>query len=89
MRTRTVIEMSYSELETLVHKHMIKHRDYSFVDTEECGNDTSHTFDVNGEIDEWERKELAKGKGSNYAVLNHLCAAGVIPPGSYLIEVCW
>lgn len=92
-KKKTVIEVSYSDLEKLVKKHypeQYKHMGgYSFAAVEECGNDTSHGFDVDGKLDDWDLEKFAKGEASNIALLNKLCADGLIEAGEYLIEVCW
>ena len=59
-------------------------------------NDSSHQFDVDGKIGQYEREDAAKfrkdGKPrglSNADVMNILCADGWLEPGAYLVEVCW
>lgn len=73
------------------------HQEYSFVATEECGNDSDHKFSIDGELDEWDIESIDKviaeknfvHTPSNYAMLNYLCSKGVIEAGDYLIRVCW
>ncbi len=70
-------------------------REYQFVADEECGNDSTHRFQVDGELDKWEQKQVNEfvetGEGSYLArnLLNALCARSVIPAGTYVVEVCW
>ncbi len=94
MKTKTVTEIDYRELETLV-EEKLGFKDYSFVATEECGNDSTHEFSVNGVLDVWEEgyvKEWERGEQplyTNGAILNKLCQKGFIPKGEYLVGVCW
>jgi hypothetical protein len=94
MKKKTIIEIDYNELEDLVREHL-GFKKYSFVATEECSNDSSHEFDVDGILDKWDKLELEKwpkGKApqySNRVILNALCEAGHIEAGEYLVTVCW
>jgi hypothetical protein len=96
MKKVSVIEMDYSEFEEIV-KRVYGVKDYSFVATEECGNDSSHTFEVTEkeELDEWETADIAefteKGHKSyvNYTLFKDLIRRGELEPGQYLVNVCW
>jgi hypothetical protein len=95
------IEMDYHAFEKLVEKHIpaLKNdgQHYSFVETEECGNDSQHTFNgITGKPDsEYDKKEIAMiiaGTAKyfgNHQVLEALCSLGAVEPGDYLITVCW
>lgn len=69
---------------------------YSFVEVQECGNDSSHEFRVDGQISDYHlpnANQLRQGNMpryySNSLILNMLCADGYIEPGDYLISVSW
>ena len=86
--------MSSNELDKLV-QEKFGFNEYNFVPVEECGNDSNHSFDVDGKLDKSDKKDLAKWeKGefvhySNGTILNALCFHGLIEPGEYIIEVFW
>lgn len=93
MKQVTYTEMDYCEFEQLV-KTTYGH-DYEFPEDIECGNDSEHTYEVTGELDEWDRQKLQEfvqsGKYLYLAprLLNDLVARGKLPKGRYLITVCW
>ncbi len=69
---------------------------FEMVDNGEWSNDSSHRFDVEPKVGDYEKEDAAKfrtdGKPrglSNGDVLNILCEDGWLVPGSYLVEVCW
>jgi hypothetical protein len=93
--------MDYNELEKLIHEKF-GFKEYEFAAVEECGNDSSHEFTVDGELDEWDKETLhewehgnpeMEGKHfvhySNGILLNALCFHEIIEPGEYIISVCW
>jgi hypothetical protein len=96
MKTKTVTEIEYHELEDLV-KEKLGYKNYSFVAVEECGNDSSHEFTVEKgfedseydkeQIEKWEKGEFVQF--SNHVILNKLCMEGHIPAGNYIVQVCW
>lgn len=94
MKTKLVVECDYNEIEALAEKHYGA-KGYSFVATQECGNDSSHSFSVTNKLDNWEKKEAEKirqGKIPTYhnsTLLNCLCADGFIEAGDYVVKVCW
>lgn len=90
MKKKTVFEVEYHELEQLIHEKL-GWEDYDFVAAEECDNDSSHSFSVNGDVDEDEITSLEKGEYlyHNQAILDYLCKLGHIEAGDYLVEVCW
>jgi len=104
MKVKQVIEIDYNELEDIVNKHYgLRAKDpygnglYSFVATEECGNDSDHSFSVPKAepLDEYDQKKIKRLRGtghsrySNYAILQDLVNNGVLAPGEYLVKVCW
>lgn len=100
MKVKTVIEMDYYELETIVNNHYnLPHNGdgYEFVAVQECGNDSSHTFYIPKAepLSKWDQKsieELKLGKHPcycNHAILQDLVNNGVLAPGEYLIKVSW
>jgi len=94
MKKKSIIEISYKELEKLV-KEKLGYKNYCFVAVEECGNDSDHQFDVDGEIDDFDLEDIKsweEGKFVNYSngiILNKLCADGHIEKGDYVVTVCW
>jgi hypothetical protein len=62
---------------------------------EEVSNDTSHSYNVDNQMDEWMTKDWAefkKGSDKQYilrTILCGLCSEGKIPPGEYLIWSSW
>lgn len=101
MKKTTVIKMGYHELEALVHEKF-GFKEYEFACVEECGNDSSHSFDVDGELDKWDKETLDQWENgnpsmknkhfvhySNGVILNALCFHEIIEPGEYIIRVSW
>lgn len=97
MKKVSVIEIEYHELEEIV-KRVYGATKYSFVATEECGNDSNHTFEVNEKepLDEFETEDIAefiekKGLKTyvNYTLFKDLVNRGELEPGQYLVNVCW
>lgn len=91
----TIYQVDYFELERFA-KEIYGLDDYSFVATEECGNDSEHRFRVNGKVDSWDAdNEVAILNTTdvpcyaNGLLLNMLCRDGHIPKGEYLVIVCW
>jgi hypothetical protein len=101
MKTKTVIEIDYNEFEDIVRKtYGLAERDsnaYSFVATEECGNDSTHEFVVDKieKLDEWEIESIHKliaGKCPTYCndtIFQDLVNQGILQPGTYIVNVCW
>jgi len=92
--TKTIHEVSWSNLEQFV-AEKTGVNNYSFVATEECGNDSVHEFKVTGELvygeDDTNMWIASEGRTwiSNDNILDWLCAKGHIEPGTYLVSVCW
>jgi hypothetical protein len=93
--TETVHRVEYSNLEKFVNAHYKPKQQWDFVSDQECGNDSSHSFTVVNETDEFEKEDLidfVKGKrvsGMAHAILNDLCSKDLIPAGKYIVNVCW
>lgn len=93
MKTKTVIEIDYNELNELV-KGKLGYKKYRFGD-DGVANDSIHSFEIDGKLDDYQIKECAEyAAGTNEycsddTVLNKLCAEGHIPAGEYLVSVCW
>jgi hypothetical protein len=102
LKKETVITIEYGELEDIVNK-AYSITDYEFVAVEECGNDSSHRFDV-GEIkpfdpenvlDKYDLEKLEKVKAgkvptySNHIIFRDLVNRGILEPGTYIVEVSW
>jgi len=97
MKTRTITchVIKETDFDQLVRKtYGIK--DFSFVASRECGNDTQHVFeDVGYEpLDEWDTEAIENIKEeqdycSINVIFNDLCIKGFIDAGNYIVEVCW
>ena len=92
---KTIISVNNRELEKLA-KQIYNLKSYSFVEVEECGNDSSHSFYVDGDIDPLDQADFVKIKNGeevpkycNMLLLNILCADGHIEKGEYVIKVSW
>lgn len=90
---KTIYKVEYHDLEAFV-KKIYNMRNYEFVANQECSNDSSHEFNINGILGKWELAESEKIRNgrlscSNRSVLQTLCADGYIEPGTYIINVCW
>lgn len=91
--TKTYHELCYFELERLV--QLIYGQKWSFVADIECGNDSVHTFGVDGDNEEYDQKKLDIFKSGSHVgwiagvLLNDLAAQGVIPKGEWMISVSW
>lgn len=96
------IKISYDEIDRIVYDYYghsdakFKMPHFEMVCNGEWCNDTSHQFDVDGKIGQYERKDAEKFRNdgkprglSNRDVMNILCADGWLEPGQYLVEVCW
>ena len=68
MKTTTYIEMDYGEFEELVEKEY--GAPYSFVASEECGNDTDHSYTITGVVDEPDELEKFRAKCKDIAEYN-------------------
>lgn len=102
MKVKTVIEIDYDELEGIVNRHYgIQDKQggegYSFVATQECGNDCSFTFHVPSAkpLDKWEQEDIQKLRETghspwrNSVIIQDLVNNGVLAPGEYLVKVSW
>lgn len=95
-KKKVVVEVDYRDLERLVVDKYPFMNGYSFVATEECGNDSTHRFVVDGNLDKVYEAEWEKVKEpnvwfdlSNGFILNKLAADGNIEPGEYVVRVFW
>lgn len=93
MKKETIIRADYREVEKLINKTY--GIDYSIVECEELGNDSTVSFNnINGEIESEEEHELEETiLGNNmyrtHLLLNDLCRKGLIEAGNYVIDVRW
>lgn len=94
---KTIIEVDYRDLEEFVKEKYPQIKDYSFVATELCENDSDHTFSVkHQDIREFEKKVIESIRNTghiqpyeNHGILNMLLQDGYIEEGEYLVNVCW
>lgn len=96
--TRTVISVNYHDLEHLIREIYGITGDWSFVEDQECGNDSDHEFHVERKpLAKYEEEQLAnfiqsKGERESYmanTILDDLCNKQIIEPGNYLVQVSW
>lgn len=91
----TIIRVNWKDFETFVNKEYgIK--GWDFVQDQECGNDISKFFDVDGRLDKGHATEIRDWRTNNgnrgykaYMILNDLASKGKIEKGIYCIDVCW
>lgn len=99
MKTRTVtlIEVDYSDLDEQVTKFLTSKEidcgksGYECVAEQEWSNDESHSFDVDGKVDKGSLKEIQKGEfgWQLRTILNWMASEGVVPKGTYKVDICW
>lgn len=80
-------------------EEFVKHhygREFSFVESKECGNNTDHAYTVTEDVSDFDDREIREFKESGYTsycmpstLLNDLCRRGLIESGNYVISVCW
>lgn len=93
IETKTVHEVDAFEFERFV--RATYGIEFSFQADQECGNDTQHTFNVAGEVDEWEQDEIDQLLNGGYptyvtgALLNYMARSSLIPLGVYLIRLAY
>lgn len=95
MIKETIIRADDSEIEAIA-QEVFGDDDYCFHAVQVSDNDTSHSFDVDGKLDEYDQKDVDEMLESNrimtyrnQKVLNYLAKIGKIETGNYIIEVCW
>lgn len=98
MTTKTTHHVKYGDLERLI-EETYGFPEYSIACEEECNNDTALTFDVNAAMkyrSEYDFKDLeemiATKKTKQWRtglLMDDMCRRGLIPEGSYVVEVSW
>jgi len=98
MKTKEVSyhTVSHFEWDRVVNEFYKPTPEWDFVSDEEANNDSSYTFNVDGEVNEYEERKLEKFKKDSlsqsrmtHTLLADLCRKGLIPKGVYLIKVSW
>jgi hypothetical protein len=91
--------INYSDLERWIKQ--VFGKEFCFVSTVECGNDTTHDFEDLGEHPDWlDASEISEvnewlygnGKAPRYSAQNLmevLVLQGFLEKGDYLVEVSW
>jgi hypothetical protein len=102
MKTKTIIEMDYREVDNLISTFLeskgyvfksnpYNHR-YECLAMEEWNNDSYHQVELDGSYDET-ILEYIKGNDipnyNTYEILNLMVSEKLIPVGEYLITVGW
>lgn len=91
-----VFRVDYKDLDKLINK-VYGLKDFEVVATEEASNDSTLSFGgiSSRKQDEYDLEMLNNFKqGINrrfctHVILNDLCIQGIIPPGDYIVDVCW
>jgi hypothetical protein len=91
VKTTTYHELDDDSFERLV--KLVYEKKYEFVADIECGNDSSHTFNVDGKAYDTNGVEKFKTTG-HYSylagdLLNDLAAQDILPKGEWIIGVSW
>jgi len=94
-----VFDVDYIEFDKLVEKHFCKGwtKAGGFCAVREASNDSVHSFDVNGILNEDDLEDLDQirndpvqaGYCSIYALFNWFVKNKHLKPGRYLVDVCW
>jgi hypothetical protein len=95
---KKITEVTYYEMDWHTFEDLVKivyGHEFEFVADRECGNDSEHTFSVNGNLDEYQVgylnlfKETGEYSFMSGTLLNALVSLGILKPGMYLINVSW
>jgi hypothetical protein len=94
--TETIYRVDYNEFDEAVQKHFGK-PNYECVADNEWNNDSEHSSTVsNAPLDDYDNRHLAewmtgtKRQAPYFStLLQKMCVDGIIPPGTYLIDICW
>jgi hypothetical protein len=98
VRTATLIEIDAVELDEQVTKFLNEQQirwkggnTYECVAYQEWGNDQSHSYDIDGKVDEDDLTRIREGElhWQLPTILNWMAREGVAPIGEYKIDVCW
>lgn len=87
----SAFKIYYGDLEQLTEQVYGK-----YIEMLESPNDTTHEFDVNGQLDKYDEEALDKAVELGYlacyrydVILNDLVRQGLMEPGQYLVRVSW
>lgn len=93
-REQMIISVNYRDFDSFVEQ--VYGISFDFVNSEECGNDTTHSFyGIDGEHSEYDHEDLGlfkENEKTSYVariLLNDLCRNGFIKAGDYFINVSW
>lgn len=88
--TKIIVHCDYHEVELIIEKEY-GFDEYSIPASEEVGNDITLEFTVDGELDEWEKDDIAKRKEMyrTRIYLNDLARQGKIQKGDYCVRISW
>lgn len=97
MIKESVISITDCEIEELVEKTYPSIVEYSFVATQECGNDSEHRFEVKSiaPLPAYDAVTLESIKAgivptfSNYVIFQDLVNQAILEPGIYIVRVSW
>jgi hypothetical protein len=90
----TAYQVDYYNLEDFIKS--VYGKDYSFIQDQECGNDSSHEFHISKKkLRKYDQKKLEEfANDGEYCfsadvIMGDLCHKGLIEPGHYIVKVCW
>ena len=97
LKYKTVMynEIDYKDFEKFVQK-VYGWKQYEYAYCEEVSNDSRQSYTADKEeLDEWALEKIQRlndGESESFCanfIFNKLCLDGYLPPGNYLINVCW
>lgn len=88
-------EVDYGDFNNWVMEYF-KVPEYNIVECEKLNNDSSKTYNIDSSLGGYEARcvlEFIASKGRKqyvtYALMQYACNKGEIPPGKYVIHICW
>lgn len=85
--------VDYKDLEEFI--QAVYGKEFSFIERQECCNDSSHEFSATGKLLDYEAEELKTwleedgDSPSTYTIFNDLAKKKFIKKGHYIVNVCW
>lgn len=98
MEQKTFMVLPYHELDALIARELnVEHLDDGVVASDEMNNDNVYEFSrIDGALDKYDMNKIAEalkaqkvGQWNTRNWLNWLVKFGKLPPGDYLVDVCW
>lgn len=89
---KTVFSADYHEVEQLINEYFPKlNGQYEIPCSEECSNDVTLEYDLDGKLDTWDEQSIEEGKEMymTRTYLDKLVSVGTLEAGTYIIRVSW